>query len=88
MNLYVGNLAFTTTEAEVRQVFEGYGVVETVQACSTTERPATAWLWLCRDAEREGSPGRDRRAQWQGPGRKVAHDQRGATTGRAGWAAS
>ena len=30
MNIYVGNLAFTATEAEVRQLFAGYGTVDTV----------------------------------------------------------
>ena len=30
MNIFVGNLAFTATEAEVRQLFEGYGTVDTV----------------------------------------------------------
>ena len=31
MQILVGNLAFTATEEEVRQVFEGYGTVETVR---------------------------------------------------------
>ena len=30
MNIFVGNLAYTATEAEVRQLFEGYGTVDTV----------------------------------------------------------
>ena len=30
MNIFVGNLAFTATEDEVRQLFEGYGTVNTV----------------------------------------------------------
>jgi RNA recognition motif-containing protein len=30
MNIFVGNLAFTTTDAEVRQLFEAYGVVDRV----------------------------------------------------------
>ena len=30
MNIFVGNLAFTATADEVRQVFEGYGTVDTV----------------------------------------------------------
>ena len=37
MHLYVGNLAFTTTEAEVRQVFEGYGTVDTVRLLNDRE---------------------------------------------------
>ena len=31
MNIFVGNLAFTATVDEVRQLFEGYGTVETVK---------------------------------------------------------
>ena len=31
MNIFVGNLAFTATEDEVRQLFEGYGTVDTVR---------------------------------------------------------
>jgi RNA recognition motif-containing protein len=30
MNIFVGNLAYTATEDEVRQLFEGYGAVDTV----------------------------------------------------------
>ena len=30
MNIFVGNLAYTATEEDVRQLFEGYGAVETV----------------------------------------------------------
>ena len=31
MNIYVGNLAFTATEHDLRQLFEPYGVVETIR---------------------------------------------------------
>ena len=31
MDIFVGNLAFTATEAEVRQLFEGYGTVDTIR---------------------------------------------------------
>lgn len=31
MNIFVGNLAFTATEDEVRQLFEGYGDVTSVR---------------------------------------------------------
>ena len=30
MNIFIGNLAYTATEEEVRQLFEGYGAVATV----------------------------------------------------------
>jgi len=31
MNIFVGNLAFTTTDQELRTCFEAYGTVETVR---------------------------------------------------------
>ena len=37
MNIYVGNLAFTSTESEVRQLFEGYGVVDTARLLNDRE---------------------------------------------------
>ena len=37
MQIYVGNLAFTATEAEVRQLFEGYGTVDTVRLLTDRE---------------------------------------------------
>ncbi len=30
MNIYIGNLSFDTTEAQLRQAFEGFGEVSTV----------------------------------------------------------
>ena len=37
MNIFVGNLAFTATETEVRQLFEGYGTVERVRLMTDRE---------------------------------------------------
>ena len=37
MNIYVGNLAFTATEAEVRQLFDAYGTVDTVRVMTDRE---------------------------------------------------
>ena len=31
MNIFVGNLAYTATEAELRQLFEAYGTVDTIR---------------------------------------------------------
>ena len=31
MTIFVGNLAYTTTEEDVQQLFEGYGTVDTVR---------------------------------------------------------
>jgi cold-inducible RNA-binding protein len=37
MQIFVGNLAFTATEVEVRELFEAYGVVERVQIMTDRE---------------------------------------------------
>ena len=37
MNIYVGNLAFTATVDEVRQLFEGYGTVDIVRLLTDRE---------------------------------------------------
>ena len=37
MNIFVGNLAFTTTEQDLRQLFEPYGTVETVRMMTDRE---------------------------------------------------
>ena len=31
MNIYIGNMSFETTEAQLRQAFEGYGEVSTAK---------------------------------------------------------
>jgi RNA recognition motif. (a.k.a. RRM, RBD, or RNP domain) len=31
VNIFVGNLAFTTTEQDLRQLFEPYGTIETIR---------------------------------------------------------
>ena len=37
MNIFVGNLAFTTTEQDLRQLFESYGTVETIRIMTDRE---------------------------------------------------
>src|SRR5438128_11901051 len=37
VNIFVGNLAFTTTEQDLRQLFEPYGPVETVRIMTDRE---------------------------------------------------
>ena len=37
MNIFVGNLAFTATEQELRTCFEAYGTVETVRIMTDRE---------------------------------------------------
>ena len=37
VNIFVGNLAFTATEQDLRRLFEAYGVVDTVQIITDRE---------------------------------------------------
>jgi RNA recognition motif-containing protein len=37
VNIFVGNLAFTTTEQDLRQLFEPYGTVDTVRIMTDRE---------------------------------------------------
>jgi cold-inducible RNA-binding protein len=37
MQIFIGNLAFTATEAEVRELFEAYGVVDRVNLITDRE---------------------------------------------------
>jgi cold-inducible RNA-binding protein len=37
VNIFVGNLAFTTTEQDLRQLFEPYGTVETIRLMTDRE---------------------------------------------------
>ena len=37
MNIFVGNLAFTTTEQDLRQLFAPYGTVETIRLMTDRE---------------------------------------------------
>jgi hypothetical protein len=48
MNIFVGNLAFTATEAEVRQLFEAYGTVDTVRVMTIARLDSRAALALSR----------------------------------------
>ena len=48
MNIYVGNFAFTATEAEVRQLFDAYGTVDTVRVMTDRETRQPRGLALSR----------------------------------------
>ena len=37
MNIYVGNLAFSTTDHDLRQLFEPYGVVDEIRVITDRE---------------------------------------------------
>ena len=37
MNIFIGNLAFSTTEHDLRQLFEAYGAVDTINIITDRE---------------------------------------------------
>jgi len=51
VNIFVGNLAFTTTEEDLRQLFEPYGTVDTIRMMTDRETGrsrgfgAGPWAW-------------------------------------------
>ena len=53
-NIYVGNLPFSTTEEEVRNMFSAYGAVDNVSLIADRETGAAARIWIRRDVERRG----------------------------------
>ena len=48
MHIFVGNLDFSATEQDIRQLFERYGVVDTVRIM-TDRRPGAHGAWLYRN---------------------------------------
>ena len=50
MHIFVGNLEFSATEQDVRQLFERYGVVDTVRIMTDRGDRAPTGLWLCGNA--------------------------------------
>jgi RNA recognition motif-containing protein len=86
--LYVGNLPFSTTEADLRETFEQHGTVESINVITDREtgRPrGFAFIEMDAagaDAAREALDGKDL------GGRNIrvdeAHDRRGGGGGRGG----
>ena len=52
MNIFVGNLAFSATDHDLRQLFEPYGVVDKVNILLTVTpvAPGALALWRCPTA--------------------------------------
>ncbi|MDP7034654.1 MAG: RNA-binding protein [Planctomycetota bacterium] len=54
LNLYVGNLPFSAADDEIRQLFEQYGQVESVNLISDRETGRPRGFGFVEMAEREG----------------------------------
>jgi hypothetical protein len=71
MNIYVGNMSFDLTEADLRAAFEAFGAV------GPTQR-----VRLRRDALNIRSASRDHRPQWERVHGAGIERQRGASSDR------
>ncbi|MGZ4825414.1 MAG: RNA recognition motif domain-containing protein [Terriglobales bacterium] len=83
--LYVGNLAFSATETELREMFAPFGAVESVSLVTdrdTGRSRGFGFVEMANDAEAAtaitGLDGKD-------SGRTSSHGQRGATEDDARW---
>ena len=59
MNIFVGNLAFTTTEQDLRQLFEPYGTVDTIRIMTDRDTGRARWVLAssrCQTATRHRTP--------------------------------
>jgi cold-inducible RNA-binding protein len=87
VNIFVGNLAFTTTEQDLRQLFEPYGTVETVRIMADRETgpPAALTSSRCRTAGRQKAPLTPSTARpWPAvPSRSMKHDRGNRAGSRA-----
>ena len=81
MNIYIGNLAFTASEDDVRQLFESYGAVDTVHLITDRETGRARGFGFAQNGRRPGSAVGDSGTQWQRPQWPGAHRQRGQAAG-------
>ena len=51
MRIFVGNLAWSTTEDELHQLFEPYGEIARAHILTDRATGRSRGCWLCRDAE-------------------------------------
>ena len=75
MNIYVSNLAITTTTHDLRQLFEPYGVVDTVRIITDRDTGRCKGFGFVEMSGQSGSPGRDCRAPGPGSRGPCAHGQ-------------
>ncbi len=88
MNIFVGNLAFTATEAEVRQLFEGYGAVDTVRLMTDRDTGRPRGFGFVEMPDATEAQAAIAGLNGTSLGGRATHGQRGARTGRARGAAA
>ena len=57
-NLFVGNMSFQTTEADLRALFEPFGQITRVHIATAREtgQPADSLLWKCPTMRKPRKP--------------------------------
>lgn len=92
MSIYVGNLSYQVTEADLTQTFAEYGTVKQVQLPTDRETGrfrGFAFVQMDTDAEEEAAIAALDGAEWMGRDLKVnkakPREERGSSGGGGGW---
>ena len=80
--LYVGNLAYGVTDADLRRIFEAHGTVQSAQVIMDRDAGRSKGFGFVEMGSDAGGPGGHRRAGRQGAGRPRPHRQRGPAQDR------
>ena len=75
MQIFVGNLSWSTTEEDLHRLFYGYGTVASVRIMTGRGDRPFPGLRLCRDAQCQRGPGGDRGVERDGVRRTDADRQ-------------
>ena len=76
MNIFVGNLAFSATDHDLRQLFEQYGVVDTINVITDRDTGRSKGFGFVEMPESAGGQSRYPGAQRQRTRRPCPHGQR------------
>lgn len=50
MRINVGNMAFSTNDEDLRDLFSAFGTVASAEVVKDSEKKPQSRLWFCRDA--------------------------------------
>ena len=83
MNIYVGNLSFDATEADIEHAFSQYGDVKTVNIVKDRDTGRSRGFGFVEMHDRQAGSGSDRRLESEADRRPRRDGQRSSPTRRA-----